>query len=568
MPGLATLEYKAISTAAPRPDVGTSVGEEGVVEALVAVTGVPDNVGDVIVPGAFRETLAVRKPKGVFSHDTTTWVARTEVVEELMPGDPRLPKTTKDGRPWPRQAGALYVKARFNLRSDDGRNAYENVRFFSETDECEWSIGYKVPKGGARRGPDGLRYIHRLDLYEYSPVLFGAASQSMTLSVKAGVPGVADTPSDRAAVRRLKRWYVRGGGAARIRWGQPGDFMRCVRIASKHMSPERARGFCNLRHQEALGVPPGKEHKTRFVDDEDLGNLLKKADPDTSGGGGGTLRFAGRVRKRIKTRPGERPWGLLPSPGDAAAADGELDEPDEATAAGAGAGAAGDTPDVPGAPDVPDGVAGDEPDAGVGDGDEDEDEDEAAGMETKRDARIELLRAAGVDIPLSLEEILARIGRAVEKYFGAHDIPVRVEATYPDTVLVSTYSCDCTVYQVPYEMDDAGNVTLGRPILVTPGDGPGVDRQDVGREIGEVVAELEEMLESKAAGHVIGQRTARKLRSAVETLVSLLREAGIEIGGVETPPWVDRNKQVDPLPPEPPVIPDSTSVSALPVEMR
>ncbi|MCK2222088.1 2'-5' RNA ligase family protein, partial (plasmid) [Actinomadura sp. ATCC 31491] len=170
-------------------------GDEGVVEALVSITGVTDNVGDLIVPGSYKRTLAERKPKGIFSHDTKVWTARTEAIEELLPGDPRLPKTTKDGKPWPREAGALWVKCRFNLASDDGRNAYETVRFFSETDECEWSIGYTVPKGGAKsRG--GVRYITDLDLWEYSPVLFGAASMSATLSVKANQPADVDVPEE------------------------------------------------------------------------------------------------------------------------------------------------------------------------------------------------------------------------------------------------------------------------------------------------------------------------------------------------------------------------------------
>ncbi|WP_433542069.1 hypothetical protein ACQP10_37925 (plasmid) [Streptosporangium sandarakinum] len=183
-PGPGALEYKA---ATPATGVITT-GDEGVVEALVSITGVEDSVGDLIVPGAYRRTLAERRPKGIFSHDTKVWTARTEAIEELLPGDPRLPKTTKDGKPWPRDAGALYVKCRFNLATDDGRNAYENVRFFSETHECEWSIGYTVPKGGSRKAR-GVRLIHDLDLWEYSPVLFGAAPLSSTLSVKAAPMG-------------------------------------------------------------------------------------------------------------------------------------------------------------------------------------------------------------------------------------------------------------------------------------------------------------------------------------------------------------------------------------------
>ncbi|MER5322378.1 hypothetical protein [Streptosporangium roseum] len=184
-----TLEYKA---ATPVTGIITT-GDEGVVEALVSITGVTDSVGDLIVPGAYRRTLGERRPKGIFSHDTKVWTARTEGIEELLPGDARLPKTTKDGRPWPKDAGALWVKCRFNLQTDDGRNAYENVRFFSETNECEWSIGYTVPKGGARKSR-GIRLITDLDLWEYSPVLFGAAPLSSTLSVKAAPMGDDTTP--------------------------------------------------------------------------------------------------------------------------------------------------------------------------------------------------------------------------------------------------------------------------------------------------------------------------------------------------------------------------------------
>jgi hypothetical protein len=86
-------------------------------------------------------------------------------------------------------------------------------------------------------------------------------------AVKAGAPGVADTPSDERSARQLIHWYEHGEGAAEIRWGEDGDFMRCVRIAGKHMDPERAKGFCSNRHHGALGVWPGQEggpgHKSK-----------------------------------------------------------------------------------------------------------------------------------------------------------------------------------------------------------------------------------------------------------------------------------------------------------------
>jgi hypothetical protein len=71
--------------------------------------------------------------------------------------------------------------------------------------------------------------------------------------VAAGVPGIADTPSDREAVNRLQRYWAHGEGAAKIRWGTDGDLTRCHRELTKYLGDERAWGFCQLRHKEATG---------------------------------------------------------------------------------------------------------------------------------------------------------------------------------------------------------------------------------------------------------------------------------------------------------------------------
>lgn len=51
-----------------------------------------------------------------------------------------------------------------------------------------------------------------------------------------------------------------GRFAAEIAWGTPGDFDRCVALVSEHgkMSPEQAKGYCNLRHHEATGNWPAQ----------------------------------------------------------------------------------------------------------------------------------------------------------------------------------------------------------------------------------------------------------------------------------------------------------------------
>lgn len=151
---------------------------DGIVEAIVSVTNVVDSVNDVIEPGAYKNTLRKRNPKGVWSHDTNIPVAKTLKVEELMPGDERLPEDLRQ-----QGAGALLVKMQFNLNTSRGRDAFHDVQFFAE--EQEWSIGYSVPEGKSTTDDKtGVRFIKALELYEYSPVIFGAAPNTRTLSVK------------------------------------------------------------------------------------------------------------------------------------------------------------------------------------------------------------------------------------------------------------------------------------------------------------------------------------------------------------------------------------------------
>ena len=61
---------------------------------------------------------------------------------------------------------------------------------------------------------------------------------------------------NRGNAEELRRYWTKGKGAAKIRWGTPGDWTRCVRNLSKYMGP-RAKGYCQLRHKEVTGVYTG-----------------------------------------------------------------------------------------------------------------------------------------------------------------------------------------------------------------------------------------------------------------------------------------------------------------------
>ncbi len=93
---------------------------------------------------------------------------------------------------------------------------------------------------------------------------------------------------NRGNAEELRRYWTRGKGAAKIRWGTPGDWTRCVRQLSKYMGP-RAKGYCQLRHKEATGVytgsrlNPGRRKNfsianEMFVSEEEFNNkVIEKA---------------------------------------------------------------------------------------------------------------------------------------------------------------------------------------------------------------------------------------------------------------------------------------------------
>ena len=250
----AGMEYKSAPTMlAPRPGpaaakVGsparsgmTKVDSAGQVVALVAVTGVEDDANDVIEPGAFRRTLRERQVQGVLGHDWNRPVAQAVEVVELMPGDPRLPRTAPDGTPWPPEAGALRVKARYLLATKDGREAYEVAKAFGA--EQGFSIGYRVRHA---RKVGRVRHIDDLDLYEFSPVLHGANRFARLLSIKGGSAPRLETKATTGVVAARHRvggmptaspCAVCGRPAASVVGGglRPGESLvcpRCVEVAA------------------------------------------------------------------------------------------------------------------------------------------------------------------------------------------------------------------------------------------------------------------------------------------------------------------------------------------------
>lgn len=85
-----------------------------------------------------------------------------------------------------------------------------------------------------------------------------AALVASNLSLLA-VAGRELSPSDIKNTEKLRRYWLYGKGAAKIRWGTPGAWRRCYRNVVKYMGPKMAPGYCtNL--SKRLGGPGVATH--------------------------------------------------------------------------------------------------------------------------------------------------------------------------------------------------------------------------------------------------------------------------------------------------------------------
>ena len=171
MPALDTVQFKAM------PGQISIDEAKGIVECFVAGVGNKDSVGDIVLPGAFTESLKRRKPRVVWGHDWNHPIGKVLEIYEVPASDPRLPAKMKRAG-----IGGLFARVQFNLKAEKGREAFANVAFYGE--EQEWSIGYKTLDAiyDNQRQANLLREV---ELYEVSPVLHGANQLTGTISIKA-----------------------------------------------------------------------------------------------------------------------------------------------------------------------------------------------------------------------------------------------------------------------------------------------------------------------------------------------------------------------------------------------
>jgi HK97 family phage prohead protease len=143
------------------------IDESGVFEGYASLFGVPDLAGDVVEPGAFRDSLSRRGARGVgllWQHDPATPIGRWLSLIEDRRG--------------------LKVRGRLSLEVMRARELRALMR---DGAVDGLSIGFRT--GRARADPaTGRRHLISIDLWEVSLVTFPMLPGARVTAVKSRLP--------------------------------------------------------------------------------------------------------------------------------------------------------------------------------------------------------------------------------------------------------------------------------------------------------------------------------------------------------------------------------------------
>jgi hypothetical protein len=194
-----------------------SVGEDGRFEGYASLFDREDLGGDIVVPGAFRESLARRGTGGVrmlFQHDPNQPIGTWERLLE--------------------DARGLHARGRLAIEVPKAREVAALMRA-GALDGL--SIGFRAERG--RRNPrTGVRRLDKIDLWEISVVTFPMQPEARVRGIKARAFG-GRLPTE----REFERWLTQDAGFTRsearalMRSGLEG--LSSLRDAGGASSPER-----------------------------------------------------------------------------------------------------------------------------------------------------------------------------------------------------------------------------------------------------------------------------------------------------------------------------------------
>jgi uncharacterized protein len=146
------------------------VDVDGIFEGYASLFGVADLGKDVVMPGAFADSLKKRGPADVrllWQHDPSEPIGRWLAMEEDRRG--------------------LRVRGKLNLAVERAREIHA---LMCDGGVDGLSIGFRVERARAER-PTGLRRLEKLDLWEISVVTFPMLPGARVERVKASTIDLA-----------------------------------------------------------------------------------------------------------------------------------------------------------------------------------------------------------------------------------------------------------------------------------------------------------------------------------------------------------------------------------------
>jgi hypothetical protein len=149
-----------------------TIEQNGVFEGYASLFGIADLGKDVVMPGAFKDSLVTRGVGNIrllWQHDPAEPVGRWLSIEEDRRG--------------------LRVRGKLNLAVERARDIHALMR---DGGVDGLSIGFRVERARAER-PTGLRRLEKLDLWEISIVTFPMLPGARVETVKQTSPHLAET---------------------------------------------------------------------------------------------------------------------------------------------------------------------------------------------------------------------------------------------------------------------------------------------------------------------------------------------------------------------------------------
>ena len=198
-------------------------GEGGTFAGYGSVFGVVDSYSEIVLPGAFADSIAEHKAKKtapilLWQHD---WHEPIGVWDEISEDD-----------------HGLLMSGRFAMDTQRGKEAHSLLKMGAIRG---LSIGYSVPKGGASFDEDtGLTEISQINLWETSLVTFPANPEAVVTEVRAALDA-----GTYPGCREFVRWLTRDAGFSQS------DSLHIARHGYKSLLTRDADMDASLTHATA-----------------------------------------------------------------------------------------------------------------------------------------------------------------------------------------------------------------------------------------------------------------------------------------------------------------------------